>query len=131
MGSEVEAEEQMDQVEHSTSSGWVSVEDSGTNTPKEVLEIDFVTLGMFIIGMLFVWLWFWFCVTFLLSRHFDYSASHCTHMLPSHHRTIAPSHHVFACFLSHPLSLHSLPFLHIAAWRESLGYLVLLLIYSG
>lgn len=37
-----------------TSSGWVSVEDSGTNTPKEVQEIDFVTLGMFIIGMLFL-----------------------------------------------------------------------------
>lgn len=34
------------------SSGWVSVEDSGANTPKEAQEIDFVTLGMFILGML-------------------------------------------------------------------------------
>lgn len=47
MASEVEPDEQ-------TSSGWVSVEDSGTNTPKEAQEIDFVTLGMFIIGMLTV-----------------------------------------------------------------------------
>lgn len=60
-----EAEEQaelMGQLEQSqsTSSGWVSVDDSGANTPREVpdvqmehlQEIDFVTLGMFIIGML-------------------------------------------------------------------------------
>ncbi|KAJ4422282.1 hypothetical protein N0V82_003037 [Gnomoniopsis sp. IMI 355080] len=32
-----------------TSSGWASVDDSGTNTPKDLQEIDFVTLGMFII----------------------------------------------------------------------------------
>lgn len=34
------------------SSGWVSVGDSGANTPREAQEIDFVTLGMFILGML-------------------------------------------------------------------------------
>lgn len=33
------------------SSGWVSVEDSGANTPKDAQEINFVTLGMFILGM--------------------------------------------------------------------------------
>lgn len=36
------------------SSGWVSVEDSGANTPKDAQEIDFVTLGMFILGRLLV-----------------------------------------------------------------------------
>ncbi|CAN8102973.1 unnamed protein product [Discula destructiva] len=49
---QVEQVEPMEPMEQTTSSGWVSVEDSGTNTPKEVQamqEIDFVTLGMFII----------------------------------------------------------------------------------
>lgn len=51
------------------SSGWVSVEDSGANTPKleQAQEIDFVTLGMFIIGMLFVLVWLPFDAMSLMS----------------------------------------------------------------